>query len=246
MTDVIQENLAKLKLHYLAENLDDFLIHAQKKSMTPLEIIDRFSELELVEKSKRRVEHRIKAARIGKFKPMNQFDWDWPKEIDRHTIESLLKLDFIKTQHNIFFAGAQGLGKTEIARNIAWNAATKGYSVLFTTASKLIMDLSSMDGTAALERRLKRYEKPDLLVIDEIGYLSFDHKSADLIFEIVNRRYEKGSIVMTTNLAFRDWHQIFPGAPCVTAMIDRLTHHCHIIKLAGPSYRSKEAKEQRS
>jgi DNA replication protein DnaC len=244
--EALQENLKQLRLHYLSENLDDFLIHSQKESMTPVQIIERMVKLELIEKNKRSISRRIHLAKIGKFRPINEFDWNHPEQVDKQAIMSLFELDFIAKTRNVIFAGPQGLGKTMIARNLAHKAAIKGYSAYVTTAAQLVMDLGSAESSAALMRKLKTYTRPNLLVIDEIGYLSFDQKSADLIFEIINRRYEKGSIIITTNLAFKDWGEIFPGAPCVTAMIDRLTHHCDIIKLNGPSYRTKESKEKRS
>ncbi len=240
--DQLEANLKTLKLNYLVEHLDDFLINCEKASLKPLEMIDRLTELEILEKNQRSTSQRIKTARIGKFRPMQEFDWEHPKKIDKDTIMHLFNLDFIKENRNVVIAGPQGLGKTMISRNLAYQAAIKGHSSLFTTAAQLVMDLGSAESSVALVRKLKMYAKPRLLVIDEIGYLSFDQKSADLIFEIVNRRYETGAIVMTTNLAFKDWGEVFPGSPCVTAMIDRLTHHCEIIKIEGPSFRTKESK----
>ena len=237
------EQLTQLKLSYLANNLDSFL-DRQKKS-SPREVVARLAELELIEKSARGTERRLKATKLGAFKKMSDFDWSWPTKLDRALIENLLNCEFIESSKNIVLAGAQGLGKSMLARNLAWNAALKGQTALFTTASRMILDLGAQESNAALHRCLMKYEKPKLLVIDEIGYLAFDNKSADYIFEIVNRRYEKSSIVMTTNLAFKDWHQVFPGAPCVTAMIDRLTHHADIIKFEGPSYRTKEASSKK-
>lgn len=245
MTNLLEENLNGLRLHYISENLDEFLAHCTKKSMNSREILERVCELELLDKSRRSVSRRVAAAKIGQYRHINEFDWDHPKQIDRPAIEALFNLDFIDKNRNVVFAGAQGLGKTMIARNLAHHAASKGHTVFNTTAAQLVMDLGSAESTAALMRKLRTYTRPRVLIIDEIGYLSFDHKSADLIFEIVNRRYEKCSIIMTTNLAFKDWGDVFPGAPCVTAMIDRLTHHCDIVKITGPSYRTKESKEKK-
>ncbi len=240
----LTQQLKDLKLSYLSNNLDSFLSSHSKSSAR--DVISRMAELELIDKAGRGTETRVHKAKLGAFKKMSEFDWAWTKNIDRATIEELLEGNFIKTSKNIIIAGAQGLGKTMLAKNLAWNAAIKGYSALFTSASKMVIELSSQESGAALQRCLNKYEHPKLLVIDEIGYLSFDNKSADYIFEIVNRRYEKGSIIMTTNLAFKDWHQVFPGAPCVTAMIDRLTHHSEIIKLTGESYRTKEASQTKN
>lgn len=173
---------------------------------------------------------------------MNEFNWAFPKYIDRGLIEDCLKGGFISQRKNIILAGAQGLGKTMIAKNIAFQAVMQGKTALFTTASQMVMTLKGFDNQIDLNRGLKRYMHPDLLVIDELGYLSYDHTAADLIFEIINRRYETGSIVITTNLAFKDWNTIFPGAACLTALIDRLTHHLKMVKIEGESYRLNESK----
>jgi len=210
--------------------------------LTASNIIERLCELEVLEKDRRGTERRLRQARLGKFKRIDDFDWAFPQNINRDSIENLLKTDFINRQENIILAGAQGLGKTMIAKNIAYHAVMKGKTALFTTASQMVMMLKSCDNQVDLNRMLKKYVQPDLLIIDELGYLSYDHQAADLIFEIINQRYEVGSIMMTTNLAFKDWNTIFPGAACLTAMIDRLTHHLQMIKIDGGSYRLKESK----
>ncbi len=186
-------------------------------------------------------ERRLQEARLGHYRAMADFDWQWPQEIDRPAIEELLTCAFVERHRNAIICGPQGIGKTMLTRNIGHSAVMVGHTVLFTAASKLVIDLSSQESAAALQRRLRYYERPHLLLIDEVGYLSFDHKAADFIFEIINRRYEHGSIVITTNLAFKDWHKIFPGAPCITAMIDRLTHLAEIVKISGDSFRVKES-----
>jgi DNA replication protein DnaC len=243
--DQLQTNLKTLRLHYLHDHLDDFLLSCNKGSWSPVEIINRMTELELVEKTTRSTAQRMKAAKIGKFRHIGEFDWSHPKGVDKEKIMNLFSLDFLTEKRNVIMAGSSGLGKTMIARNLAFQAVSKGYTALFTTAASVVMDLASAESPQSQLRKLKAYSKPDLLVLDEIGYLSFDQKSADLIFEIVNRRYEQGSIIITTNLAFKDWGEIFPGSPCVTAMIDRLTHHCDILKIEGASYRQKESKRDK-
>lgn len=131
-----------------------------------------------------------------------------------------------------------------IAQNLAYQAAFQGYSVLFTSAASMLNDLAAQDGDNALRRRLKYYAQPQLLVIDEIGYLSYSNRHADLLFEIVNRRYEKSAILVTTNRPFAEWGEVFPNAACVVSLIDRLLHHSEIIAIEGSSYRVKEAKEK--
>ena len=126
------------------------------------------------------------------------------------------------------------------------NAALAGHGVLFISAAQLLLDLGAQESARALERRLKYYAKIGLLVLDEIGFLAFDNRNADLLFQVVSRRYEKKSTVLTTNLAFRDWPTIFPNATCATALIDRVVHHAEIIAIEGDSYRRREAQAARS
>lgn len=236
------ENIRRLKLSYLAENHESFIDGCDKGKLTTKSVIERLCDLEVIEKDRRGTERRLRQAKLGHFKRMNDFNWAFPKGIDRSLIEEFLKCGFIGRQQNIILAGGQGLGKTMIAKNIALQAVMQGRTALFTTASQMVMALKGFDNQIDLNRGLKKYVHPDLLIIDELGYLSYDHAAADLIFEIINRRYETGSIVITTNLAFKDWNTIFPGAACLTAMIDRLTHHLKMVKIEGESYRLKESK----
>lgn len=238
---LLHEELQKMRLFYLAENLDQFISQSSKSNLAPKQLIQRIVELETIERQNRSTQNRLKAARIGKTKFMHDFDWSWPKEISRPIVDELMNGDFVRNNQNAVIAGPQGVGKTMIAKNIALTAISQGFNVLFTTASDLVIDLGAQESSAALQRRLKRYVRPNLLVIDELGYLSFDHRAADLLFEIVTKRYESGSIIITTNLAFKDWGNPFQGAGSVTPLIDRLTHHCEIIKIDGDSFRTKES-----
>ena len=154
------------------------------------------------ERQRRSLERRLGAARLGRFKFLADFDWNWPKHCDRQAIEELLQLEFLKSAQNPILIGPNGVGKTTIACNIAYQAVLKGHKVLFTTASQLLTDLSSQDGKLAFKRRLRHYEQPDLLVIDELGYLSYSDGHADLLFEIISRRHEKKSTLVTTNKPF--------------------------------------------
>jgi DNA replication protein DnaC len=238
--------LEQLKLHYLAAHLDDLVAEASRNRWGPLEIAEALVQRELQERQRRSVERRLRDARIGRFRPLADFDWSWPTHVDREQVERLLTLAFMTDDNtdNVILAAAQGLGKTMIAKNIAYQAVLAGHTVLFTTAGAMLLDLSQQDSSRALQSRIRRYTSPRLLVVDEVGYLSYDTRAADLLFEVVTRRYECGSILLTTNLSFKDWPQHFPGAGCVTAMIDRLTHHAEILTLEGKSYRLREADER--
>lgn len=189
-------------------------------------------------------ERRLRAARIGRFKPLCNFDWSWPKACDREAIESLMSLEFMQDHSNIILIGPNGVGKTMIAQNLAHQAVIGGSTALFTTASHALGELAAAESDAALRRRMKHYTHPELLVIDEVGYLRYGERHADLLFDLISQRYEKKSTIVTTNLPFVEWNQVFPNAACVVTLVDRLVHHADVIKLEGDSYRLKEAKER--
>jgi len=172
------------------------------------------------------VERRLRRARLGRFKPIADFDWSRPKQIDRAAVERLLGLGFLERGENVVLVASQGLGKTLIAKNLVHAAVLVGASALFTTASDLLLDLAKQETARALKRRLRHYVQPPLLCIDEVGYLAYDNHAADLLFQIVSRRYERRSLVLTTNLGFADWNSVFPNTACATALIDRLTQYC--------------------
>ncbi len=196
------------------------------------------------ERSHRSLERRITHARIGRFKSLDKFDWDWPKRCDRDAIMACMQLTFIKEATNPILCGPNGVGKTTIAQNIAYHAVIKGYTVVFTTAGHMLNELAAQDGDNALRRRIKYYVQPQLLVVDEMGYLSYSNRHADLLFEVISRRYQEKPTLVTTNKPFSQWGEIFPNASCVVSLIDRLVHHSEIITIDAASYRLKEAKEK--
>jgi DNA replication protein DnaC len=196
------------------------------------------------ERARRSLERRLTDARIGRFKPLADFDWAWPKRCDRGSVEALMELNFIAEAANVVLVGNNGVGKSMLARNVAHQALIHGHTVRFTTAGELLGDLAALDSDAALLRRLPHYAAPDLLVIDEIGYLCYSNRHADLLFELVSRRYETKSTLVTTNKSFAEWSTVFPNAACVVSLVDRLVHHSEVIVIEGESYRLKEAKER--
>lgn len=192
-------------------------------------------------RTQRSLERRLNDARIGRFKALADFDWKWPKQCDRAAIEALMTLEFMAQSVNVILRGNNGVGKSMLAKNVAYQALVQGFTVRFTTAGEMLGELAAMDSDAALRRRLRHYVHPDLLVIDEIGYLSYSNRHADLLFELINRRYESKSTIVTTNKAFADWGEVFPNAACVVSLVDRLVHHSEVIGIEGESYRLKEA-----
>lgn len=234
MTDLISR-ARSLKLHGLLQHWNELGEAAWVEPMIAWEEGERL---------RRSQERRLRAAQLGRFKPITDFDWTWPKHCDRAAIEALLRLEFLEDASNAVLIGPNGVGKSTLARNIAHQAVRAGHSVLFTAAAAMLSDLAAQDGDRALKRRLQRYVRPTLLAIDEVGYLSYSNRHADLLFEIVSRRYESKSTLVTTNRPFAEWGEVFPNAPCVVALIDRLVHHVEIIAIDADSYRLKEASER--
>lgn len=233
--------LHSLGLLVAASTLDDIIALATKKRWGPTEILEHITELEEQDRTRRGLERRTKRSRLEKFKPMADFDWNWPTKVDRPLVESLLTLDFLQGARNVVLVAPGGLGKTMIAQNIAHRAILAGRSVLFLTAAQVLLDLAAQESARALERRLRHYANVGVLVIDEVGYLAFDNRNADLLFQVVSRRYQKKSLVMTTNLSFKEWNTIFPTATCATALVERVVHHADVVKIEGTSYRLREA-----
>jgi DNA replication protein DnaC len=239
----MNDKLKKLGLCYLAEHYDDFIAHATRARLTPQQLIECLVEREQQDRTDRGIARRMRLSRIGRFKLLDRFDWHWPTSIDRDAIESAMRLEFLPDARNIILVSAQGLGKTTIAQNIAHQAILAGHTVLLVTAAQMLLDLNAQESARALEARLRYYSNTALLVVDELGYLPFDNRNADLLFQVVSRRYERKSLVLTTNLAFGDWSTVFPNAACTTALIDRIVHHSDIIPIEGKSYRLREAEE---
>jgi DNA replication protein DnaC len=206
-----------------------------------IESLLRFEE---EERRKRSLERRLQRAKIGPFKPIADFDWAWPKEIDRELVEDLFRLEFIAEAANVIFVGSNGIGKTMIAQNLVHQAILRGYTARFINASALLNDLASQETGQSLSRCLRRYFEPQVLAIDEVGYLASSGKHADLLFEVISRRYQVKSTILTTNKVFKEWNQVFPNAGCIVTLVDRLIHKSEIVDIKGESYRLKEAKER--
>ncbi len=201
-------------------------------------------EIEERERHRRSLKRRLANARLGAFKPIADFDWNWPRQIERRAIEELFTLDFVSEAANVVLLGPNGVGKTLIAKNLIHHAVVNGYTARFTMASDMLHELAAQDSDASLARRLRRFTNPALLCIDEVGYLNYDNRYADLLFEVVTRRYLNRPIILTTNKAFSEWTEVFSSAACVVTLVDRLIHRSELITIEGDSYRLKEATER--
>ncbi len=220
-------------------------LRAQAETLTAEPWLEQLLTIEEAERQSRSLRRRLGNARLGAFKPLADFDWRWPTTCNRPLITELFTLGFLHEAANVVLIGPNGLGKTLLAKNLAHQALLAGHSARFTLASDMLHDLAAQDSSTSLARRLRRYTNPTVLVIDELGYLSYDTRYADLLFEVITRRYQsERSIVLTTNKAFGEWNQVFTNAACVVTLVDRLLHRAEIVELAGKSYRLKEATER--
>ena len=233
--DPLMARATALKLHGLL---------AHWEAVAGSDWIEPLIQWEEQERARRSLERRLGNAHLGRFKPLADFDWDWPKHCDREAVEELMRLAFLDEAANAVFIGPNGVGKSTIARNIAHQAVLAGHTVLCTSAGQMLNELAGADGDNALRHRLGLYARPRLLLIDEIGYLSYSNRHADLLFEVVSRRYEEKSTLVTTNRPFAEWGEVFPNAACVVSLVDRLVHSSEIIRIDGESYRLEEAKER--
>jgi DNA replication protein DnaC len=241
----LAEQLLDVGLRATAAQLDDLVALSTKKRWSTTQLLEHIAVIEAEDRARRGLERRLSRSRIGAFKPLADFDWGWPKKIDRDAIAAVMTADFVANARNVALVAPQGLGKTMIAKNIGLAAIHAGHTVLFTTTAQMLLDLSGQESARGLERRLRYYARVGVLICDEIGYLSYDNRNADLLFQVISRRYERKSTVLTTNLPFREWPTIFPNAACVTAMVDRIVHHADILTIEGDSYRRREAEKDK-
>jgi DNA replication protein DnaC len=235
--------LQQIGLRALPADLDDFLARAAKSRWSPRQTLEQLAQEEIAERSRRSLERRLRLSGVKRFKPMADFEWNWPTKIERDVIERALTLDFLPENRNLVLVGRNGLGKTMIAQNLCHAAVMAGYSVLFRSAGALLEELQRQSPEGR-RYKLRKYANVGLLCIDEVGYLSFDDKAADLLYEVVNRRYERKPVVLTTNRPFKEWNEVFPNATCIVTLLDRLLHHAEVTVIEGESYRVRESEQE--
>jgi len=237
--DDLIERLRRLGLRVGRDALAAFLAHVHKSRVGPTETLEQLADLEERARVAVNLARRTRFACLGSFKTLDRFDWNHPEKIDRALIERLVDLEFVDGGENVLLKGGSGLGKTMIAQNLAQAALAAGFTVRFSTLAAAIADLIGQESMPAFERRLRRYTTPDLLVLDELGYLPCDNRAADILYNIISRRHQQRSTIITTNLAFKQWGNTFPGAACVVALVDRFAQNCHRVDILGESWRSK-------
>jgi DNA replication protein DnaC len=233
------ERLRRLGLRVDHAQLAAFLTHVHQSHLGPTETLEQLADLEERSRIAVNLARRTRFACLGSFKTLDRFDWDHPEKIDRPLIERLFELEFIDRGENALLKGGSGLGKTMIALNVGQAALAAGFTVRFSTLAAALADLLAQESLPAFERRIRRYTSPDLLILDELDYLPCDSRAAELLYNIISRRHEQRSTIITTNLAFKQWGTTFPGAACVVALVDRFAQHCHRIEILGESWRDK-------
>jgi DNA replication protein DnaC len=240
----LAEQLDYLKLRFMKKNHETQAATAATNGWSHEEYFEHLVRGETDLRWDNAMQRRIRMARFPVIKTLDQFLWNWPEKLNKMQVKHLFRLDFIREKANAILLGGVGLGKTHLATAIGYEACLTGYTVLFTTAVDVINTLSAAQSAGQLKSCLKRYLKPALLILDELGYLPIDKRGADLLFQIISKRYEHGAILITSNRAYKDWPAIFNNdATLTSAMLDRLLHHADTVVIEGKSYRMKEQVE---
>jgi DNA replication protein DnaC len=217
------------------------------KDKTMFTALEQFLAWEKAERITRKFKQTMQGTCLHKYspyRPMGEFEWDWPEKIDRDQITELFSLDFLKEAVNVIFFGPSGVGKTSITKNIVEKAAREGKKAVFKECADILDDLLGKESTLSVRDRLEKYARYELLAIDEVGYLSYDTRHADVLFQLIQKRAGRNSTIITTNRPFSEWRELFPNAASVSALIDRLIERCEIVQIDGPTYRGKLFKER--
>ena len=237
--------LQRLHLQYIQSNYQTLARKAAEQQLSYLDYLAQLVEGEFTTREMRSIERRIKNARFPVRKTLDDFQWSWPKKINRLQIQNLFRLDFIATCTNVVMIGNVGLGKTHLSIALGHAACTSGHSVLFTTAIDIINTLASAQSAGQLKREIRHYVKPAVLIVDELGYLPVDKHGADLLFQIISGRYERAPTVINTNRTYKHWAQIFNNDSTLTsAILDRIMHHVDTVIIEGKSFRMKDEVEE--
>ena len=240
-TTQLEADLRLLGLTFMAEQHSPLATKAARDAVGHVDYLAGLTAGELNLRRDRVTLRRIKNARFPVVKTIDQFSWSWPKKINRMAVQNLFRLQFVNDRANVIFLGPVGMGKTHLATALGYTACLAGKSVLFATAVDAINTLAAAQAANRLKAELKKYLTPSLLILDELGYLPIDKLGADLLFQIISQRYERGATIITSNRAFKQWPEIFNNDSTLTsALLDRLRHHAETMVIEGKSYRMKD------
>src|SRR5258708_20299420 len=243
--DQLVSYLIYLKLSYFREYHQALAKEALEKNWTQLDFLSRLVEGEALRRKDRATQRRIQAARFPVIKTLEQFNWAWPKKINRAQVQNLFRLSFLKDRANVIFMGGAGLGKSHLAAALAYEGCLAGHTVLFTTAIDIVNTLVAAQSAHRLNSHLKKYITPNIVLVNELGYLPIDKTGADLLFQVFSQRYETGSTIVTTNQLYKNWARVFNNdATLTSAVLDRLLHHAETVTIEGKSYRMKDQIEE--
>jgi DNA replication protein DnaC len=236
----IRESATRLRLSNLQEQLDSLVERAEATTMGYLEFLDFVLEEESGIREGRRFRNALKLSGLPHHKTLDEFDFAFQPDLDRRKVKDLASLAFVQSGSNVAFLGPPGVGKTMLGVALAVAACQAGFSVYFTTLDDMVRNLREAEAGGRFAKKLQTYLKPSVLVVDEIGYLPLTRAEANMVFQLVGRRYERGSIIVTSNKAFSEWGQVLGDDVLASAILDRLLHHCDVVSINGSSYRLKD------
>ena len=236
----IRAHAERLRLANLGEELESLVARAEEAQMGYLEFVDLLLDSEVGVRESRRVTNALKLSSLPHHKRLSEFDFSFQPELDPRKVKDLATLGFVTERANVALLGPPGVGKTMIAVGLAIAACQAGFSIYFTTVDDLVRNLAEAESLGRFAKKLQTYLKPSVLVCDEVGYLPLDRRQANMVFQLVSRRYERGSMIVTSNKAFGEWGSILGDDVLASAILDRLLHHCEVITINGPSYRLKD------
>jgi DNA replication protein DnaC len=239
-TDRIREHAGRLGLVHLSDVITDLVDRAEQAQMGYLDFVDLLLEEELGLKEGRRFRNALKLSGLPHHKTLDEFDFAFQPDLEPRKIRDLATLEFVKAKSNVVLLGPPGVGKTMIAVALAVSACQAGFSIYFTTLDDLVRKLRAADATGRFNRQLTTFLRPAVLIVDEVGYLPLDRTEANMVFQLVSRRYERGSMIITSNKSFTEWGGVLGDDVLATAILDRLLHHCDVLSIHGPSYRLKD------
>ena len=234
------ENLNYLNLKKIVATYESAIVAAAENGTTHLEFLEEIIEDEVGGRQQRSAERRLREARLPYVKTLDQFDWSWPEEINQMLIKNLFRMEFVEQKTNVIFMANCGLGKSHLSLALAYQACLNGTNVLFTKADEMIDTLDAAKTGGNISGTIKKYTSPKLLIIDELGFESVDGNAAGLFFKIISRRYESGSIIITTNRPYKEWTKIFQDHTITNAILERVVHNSQTVVIKGKSYRWKD------